>query len=65
MKNLVQLDRSFVDMLEKYRSSNNRVSLMQSFGISANTWKKIREGKAVRASLAQRLIERATSLGTL
>lgn len=63
MRKEVQLDRAFVEMLVKRRSCDNRDPLMQTFGISANTWKKIREGKPIRASLAERLIERMTSEG--
>jgi hypothetical protein len=58
MGKVVQLDREFVEMLVKRRSSNNRDPLMLSFGISANTWQKIRMGEPIRASLAERLIER-------
>ncbi|WP_022683532.1 hypothetical protein [Sphingobium bisphenolivorans] len=61
MRNEVQLDRAFVEMLIQRRSCDNRHPLMQAFGISDNTWRKIREGKPIRASLAQRLIERMAS----
>ncbi|MFT3964362.1 MAG: hypothetical protein QM690_00585 [Sphingobium sp.] len=58
MRKVVHLDGTFVDMLVRRRTAHNSVPLMNDFGISSKTWQKIRMGEPIRASLAQRLIER-------
>src|SRR5690606_32813576 len=52
------IDQSVVDRLERRLRTQTRASLMQTWGISANTWAKLKAGEPVRTSLAERLIER-------
>jgi len=36
---------------------------METFGISVNTWFKLKKGEAVRASVVERLMERLRTKG--
>ncbi|WP_343614483.1 hypothetical protein [Novosphingobium sp.] len=42
----------------------SRGELMERYGISYNTWRKLREGAPIRASLAERLEQRMTQVTT-
>jgi hypothetical protein len=59
---LVNLDAEIVNRMLEMKPAQTSAALMSRFGISYNTWTKIRAGEPLRASLAGRLTERVRSL---
>lgn len=49
---------SIVEEMKSSRARNNKISIMELFGISDNSWRRIRCGSPLRYSVAMRLIER-------
>jgi hypothetical protein len=52
---LAYLPHDLVVRLEQRRASNKDMAIMANLGISDNTWRKIRTGLPIRASVANRL----------
>ena len=59
---LVQLEPDAVTRMKFYLDGRTDEKLNARFGIGYNTWRKIVAGQGVRASVADRLIERLSSL---
>lgn len=54
---------SFVETLNGRLRAQTAECVMETFGISVNTWLKMRKGMAIRKSVAERLVRRmATDL---
>lgn len=51
-----------IEKMRAIRASNNRISVMQQFGIGDTTWRKIQAGQPIRKSVAERLIHRIHSI---
>lgn len=49
---------AIVECMLSGMDSQSRESLMDAFGISYNTWRKVRAGDPIRASVADRLEQR-------
>lgn len=47
-----------VQKMRNSLSTENREEIMGAFGISKNTWLKIKTGEPIRASVASRLLDR-------
>jgi hypothetical protein len=62
--NLVQLDPDAVARMQLYLDGRTDEKLTARFGISYNTWRKIAAGQGVRASVADRLLARLSTLET-
>jgi len=56
--NLVHIEPSTVEKMSSAVTCQKREVIQERFGISVNTWVKIREGQAIRRSVALRLVER-------
>lgn len=56
--NLVQLDHSLVEKMSSAINCQKPEVIQQHFGIGVKTWVKIRDGQAIRQSVAIRLIQR-------
>lgn len=56
--NLVLIDRSLANKMASVISCQKPEVIQDHFGIGIKTWVKIREGQAIRRSVALRLIER-------
>jgi len=56
--NLTQLDPVVVQKMASTISCQKPEVIMDRFGISVNTWVKLKKGKAIRHSVAIRLLER-------
>tara|TARA_B110001454_G_scaffold195559_1_gene197901 strand:+ start:182 stop:385 length:204 start_codon:yes stop_codon:yes gene_type:complete len=56
--NLIQLDHSLVEKMSSAINSQKPEVIQDRFGIGVKTWVKIREGQAIRQSVAIRLIQR-------
>lgn len=56
--NLVHIEPSMVEKMSSAVTCQKREVIQERFGISVNTWVKIREGQAIRRSVALRLVER-------
>ncbi len=50
--------KEIIEKMKKIRAENDRVSVMEQFGISDNSWRKLRRGQPLRKSVVSRLIER-------
>jgi hypothetical protein len=59
---LVRLPAEIVVRLEEKRAATKGETVMRSLGISDNSWRKIRSGAPIRASLAQRVWEASMAL---
>ncbi|BBD01506.1 hypothetical protein [Sphingobium sp. YG1] len=55
---LVLAPPTIVAMMERLRADASGISVMAQFGISDNSWRKLRLGKPVRASMIERLLQR-------
>lgn len=55
---LVTVDRMMVERMAATISCQKPEVIMDHFGIGVKTWVKIREGHAIRRSVAMRLIDR-------
>ena len=60
--NLVQLEPDAVTRMQFYLDGRTDEKLNARFGIGYNTWRKIITGQGVRASVADRLMARLSSL---
>ena len=56
--NLSYVDDALVDFLRSRLRAQTAECIMATFGISANTWTKLKTGMPVRTSVAERLVER-------
>ncbi len=56
--NLVRIDRNVVKKMTSAISCQKPEVIQDHFGIGVKTWVKIRDGQAIRRSVAVRLIER-------
>jgi len=52
------VDPDLVTMLRQGLRAQTAECVMATFGVSIVTWSKIRDGKPIRTSVAQRLVER-------
>jgi hypothetical protein len=52
------IEQSLVEKMASSVTCSKPEVIMDRFGISVNTWSKIRNGKAIRQSVAMRLMER-------
>lgn len=52
----------FVELMRGLLQAQTRDAITDTFGISANTWNKIKAGHAIRASVAKRLLDRLDRL---
>src|SRR3546814_3513007 len=55
------LNRHVVEVMRSNLQAQTATCVMNSFGISVNTWTKLRDGKPIRRSVAERLIGRLRS----
>lgn len=58
----VLLDHAIMTSLREMIAGRTDSSLQAQFGISYNTWRKLDANMPIRASVAERLIERVQSL---
>ncbi|MET0239553.1 MAG: hypothetical protein ABW184_06610 [Sphingobium sp.] len=56
--NLMTVDSTLVEKMAATINSQKPEVIQDRFGIGVKTWVKIRDGKAIRHSVATRLIER-------
>lgn len=61
-RGLVPVDPHLVDRLQAMVTDRTDEALMERFGISYNTWRKLIAGRPVRASLLCRLQARVAKL---
>jgi hypothetical protein len=61
-RGLVPVDPGLIDRLQAMVIKQTDASLMDRFGISYTTWRKLVAGKPVRASLLERLKDRLALL---
>ena len=59
---LRRVDPLMVRQLEKRLSSRKPQHVMEQLGISLNTWSKLLVGEPIRASVAERLLDRFQDL---
>jgi len=52
------LDQLLSERLRREVTAQTDAALMEQFGISYNTWRKVRAGDPIRASVADRLEQR-------
>src|SRR3546814_10395539 len=52
-----------VEVMRSNLQAQTATCVMNSFGISVNTWTKLRDGKPIRRSVAERLIGRLGRVG--
>src|SRR3546814_17927188 len=57
------LNRHVVEVMRSNLQAQTATCVMNSFGISVNTWTKLRDGKPIRRSVAERLIGRLGRVG--
>lgn len=57
-KNLRPVDAIIVSRIRDQLTGETDEALMGRFGISYNTWRKVRSGKPIRRSVAERLEQR-------
>ncbi len=55
---LVQIDPVLIADMRSQLRSQSKECVMETLGISSNTWLKIKRGMPIRRSIAERLIER-------
>jgi DNA-binding Xre family transcriptional regulator len=55
---MVRVDGVSIERMTRALSAQTDAGLMQTFGISLNTWNKLKKGEPIRQSVATRLIER-------
>ncbi|CCW19273.1 hypothetical protein EBBID32_36390 [Sphingobium indicum BiD32] len=60
---MAHIDPRIADRLAARLESQKPDYLMETLGISVNTWVKIRRGQPIRASVATRLLRRIGQLG--
>lgn len=59
---MAHIDQRIADRLAARLENQKPDYLMQTLGISVNTWVKIRSGRPIRASVATRLLRRIGEL---
>lgn len=57
-QSLLTIEKDIVERMFKRIHCQKPEVIQDAFGIGINTWVKIREGKAIRRSVAIRLLER-------
>ena len=57
------IPKSLVGAMRAALPSSEKEVIMETFGISSNTWAKVRNGAPIRQSTAERLIGRLMHLG--
>jgi hypothetical protein len=62
MGNQVVVDYDLVKVMERLLTGQTDESLNDRFGISYNTWRKLKAGQPVRKSLAARLQSRLSQM---
>jgi hypothetical protein len=55
---MVCVDGMSIDRMTRALPAQTDACLMHTFGISLNTWNKLKKGEPIRKSVATRLIER-------
>lgn len=55
---LIQVEPAVVHKMASILKSQKPEVIQNHFGIGLNTWVKLREGKAIRHSVAERLLQR-------
>ncbi|MDB5676764.1 MAG: hypothetical protein JWM65_3746 [Sphingomonas bacterium] len=58
MSSMSPIPQEIVSLMRARRTPQTDEALQQAFGISYNTWRRINAGQAIRASVAERLIQR-------
>jgi len=58
MSSMSPIPQEIVSLMRARRTPQTDEALQQAFGISYNTWRRIDAGQAIRASVAERLIQR-------
>ena len=59
------VDPAVIMALQKHVPAMTAQCIQDTLGISANTWKKLREGLPIRRSVAERLLIRTQSITNL
>jgi hypothetical protein len=59
---MMALPTRFVAELDNQWQTRSGNQVMTTLGISENTWRKLRTGQPIRASVAKRLLERFSAL---
>lgn len=62
-KGMSHIDPDLVHMLRTRLPAQTSECVMATLGISMNTWVKVRDGQPIRASVAQRLVQRFGAIG--
>jgi len=57
------ISTAIIGAMQAVLPSSDRDVIMDTFGISSNTWNKLRKGAAIRPSTATRLVDRLVRLG--
>ncbi|WP_051519851.1 hypothetical protein [Sphingobium sp. Ant17] len=60
-RHMAILDGAIVARMSALLPAQTERCVMQTFGISVNTWVKVKQGQPIRPSVANRLIERLQS----
>ena len=58
IQNLIQVELTVVEKMRSIIHCQKPEVIQSHFGIGLNTWVKLREGHAIRHSVAQRLLQR-------
>ncbi|KPF90905.1 hypothetical protein IP81_11680 [Novosphingobium sp. AAP83] len=58
IQRLTQVESTVVHKMASVLQSQKPEVIQNHFGIGLNTWVKLREGKAIRHSVAERLLQR-------
>lgn|GEM_PF-3277882 len=58
-----RLDHEAIEQMTRALRVQTDDCVMETFGISVNTWFKLKKGEAVRASVVERLMERLRTKG--
>ena len=58
VQNLIQVEPRVVEKMRSIIHCQKPEVIQSHFGIGLNTWVKLREGQAIRHSVAQRLLQR-------
>lgn len=54
----LQVPLEIVERMMRLRAANKSIPVMELFGISDNSWRKLRAGQPLRRSVVKRLVER-------
>lgn len=58
MPDMSPIPQEVLSLMRARRTPQTDEALQREFGISYNTWRRIKAGQAIRASVAERLIRR-------